>query len=148
MKEAIEAFFSSNAYAVIGVSADRRKFGNKVFRALTERDFVVYPINPKLQTVENVKCLSSVMELPDDVKSVVTVVPPSITEEVLAQCVRKGIRAVWMQPGSESKDAVDIATKYNMTAVYKECILMFLEPVRSVHALHRWIKKLTGAYPT
>lgn len=24
--------------------------------------------------------------------------------------------------------------------------MMFLEPVKSFHALHRWVKKLTGTY--
>jgi uncharacterized protein len=147
MKEAIEKFFSSSAYAVVGVSADQKKFGNKVFRMMLERGFEVYPIHPKRQTVEGVSCFSSILEVPETVTSIVTVVPPRVTEEVLVQSARRGIVAVWMQPGSESKDAVEIAQRYHMAAVYRECILMFLEPVRSVHALHRFVKKLVGAYP-
>jgi predicted CoA-binding protein len=148
MKEAIEKFFSSSAYAVVGVSADQKKFGNKVFRTMRERGFEVYPIHPKQQTVEGVSCFPSILEVPKTVKSIVTVVPPQVTEEVLVQSAGRGIDAVWMQPGSESKDAVEIAQKYHMAVVYRECILMFLEPVRSVHALHKFIKKLVGTYPT
>ena len=147
MKKAIEKFFSPGAYAVVGVSADQKKFGNKVFRMMRERGFEVYPINPKRQIVEGVSCFSSVLDVPETVRSIVTVVPPQVTEEVLVQSVRRGISAVWMQPGSESKDAIEVAKKHNVTVVYRECILMFLEPVRSVHALHRWVNRLVGSYP-
>ncbi len=147
MRRAIEKFFASTAYAVVGVSADRNKFGNRVFRVMKEREFEVYPVHPTRETVEGVSCFPSVLEVPESVKSIVTVVPPHVTEEVLVQAMRRGVEAVWMQPGSESKDAVEIAQKYQMAVVHRECILMFLEPVRSVHALHRWINKLVGAYP-
>lgn len=147
MNEAIERFFASQAYAVVGVSADRRKFGNAVFRMMKEREFQVYPVHPTLQTVEGSRCFASVADLPDTVKSIVTVVPPAVTEEVIRQSAAKGIAGVWMQPGSESREAVDIARKHAMTVVQHECVLMFLEPVTSIHALHRWIKKLVGRYP-
>jgi uncharacterized protein len=147
MKREIEKFFSSPAYAVVGASADRKKFGNRVFQFMKDRDFIVYPVNPKREAVEGSKCFSTVNDLPDDVKSVITVVPPKVTEQILADCIRKGIRAVWMQPGSESKDAVELADKSGITVVHRECVMMFLEPVRSFHALHRWVKKLTGTYP-
>ena len=48
----IEAFFQSGAYAVIGVSSDRRKFGNSVFRTMKEKGFTVYPVHPVSETVE------------------------------------------------------------------------------------------------
>jgi hypothetical protein len=34
-----------------------------------------------------------------------------------------------------------------MNLVHHECVLMFIEPVTSIHALHRWMKKLIGTYP-
>ena len=146
MKKEMEEFFSSPAYAVVGVSPNRKKFGNVVFRSMQERSFVVYPVNPKHRTVEDAKCFASVKELPDDVRSVVTVVPPEVTEHVLHDCVEKGIRTVWMQPGSESKAALDYAAQNNIEIISRECILMFLEPVKSIHGLHRMIKKLVGRY--
>ena len=146
MNKAIEKFFSSSAYAVIGVSADQKKFGNKVFRAMMSRGFEVYPVNPKLETVEGVRCYSSLLEVPETVQSIVMVVPPGVTEDVLAQCARRDMLAVWMQQGSESRNAVEIARKYQMAVVYGKCILMYLEPVQSVHALHRWLSKMVGTF--
>jgi hypothetical protein len=53
-----------------------------------------------------------------------------------------------MQPGSESAAALDYAAQNNIETISRECILMFLEPVKSVHALHRMFKKLVGRYPS
>ncbi len=65
MRDAINTFFSSSAYAVVGVSTNRRKFGNIVYRNMLKRKIPVYPVNPKLAVVEDRKCFSSVLDLPD-----------------------------------------------------------------------------------
>jgi predicted CoA-binding protein len=144
----IEAFFEGPAHAVIGVSANRKKFGNVVFRLMGEKQCTVYPVHPTLESVEGKRCYRTVADLPEDVRAVVTVVPPAVTEQVVQVCLGRGIRHFWMQPGSESPAAVSAARTAGATVVQHECILMFLEPVESVHALHRWIKKLVGTYPS
>ncbi len=143
----ITAFFSSQAYAVIGVSANRKKFGNTVFRMMKDKGFTVYPVHPTLGTVEGEPCFRSVRELPVEVQSAVTVIPPDATVAVVQECQDRGIRHIWMQPGSGSPAAEASAREKGLMVVNGECILMFLEPVESVHALHRWLKKLVGTYP-
>jgi acyl-CoA synthetase (NDP forming) len=105
MKKQIERFFDSPAFAVIGVSADRKKFGNVVYRSMREHGLTVYPVHRSLTNVEGDVCYRSVMDLPGGVRSVVTVVPPAETERVIEECGRKGIGAVWMQTGSDSEGA-------------------------------------------
>ena len=147
MRHDIDAFFTSEAFAVVGVSSNHRKFGSVIYREMRERGFNVYPVNPNINRLEDTKVFPSVMDLPEEVKSVVTVVPPDVTDEVIVECVEKGIRSVWMQQGSQSKEAIGFARKHNMSVVHGQCLLMFLEPVNSVHAVHRWFKKLVGSYP-
>jgi len=147
MKHAIDTFFSSPAYAVVGVSRNRRKFGNIIYRSMKERSFQVYPVNPGIDSVEGKKSFPSVIDLPDGVESVVTVVHPEATELVVMDCVRKGIKAIWMQLGSESSEAIKIANDYDIALVHGKCIIMFLEPVKSFHAVHRAITRLVGTYP-
>jgi uncharacterized protein len=143
----IKTFFSSSAYAVIGVSADRKKFGNIVYRMMKEKQFTVYPVNPKIDIVEGNRCFASLADLPADVKSIVTVVPPQVTEQIVVEGIERGITGLWIQPGSESVAVIDRAKKANLTVIHHQCILMFLEPLESFHALHRWFKKLFGTYP-
>ncbi len=145
---AITEFFSSKAFAVVGVSADRRKFGNIVFREMRQRGMVVYPVNPHLAVVEESPCFKHVGDLPDDVKSAVIVVKPDVAEQVVAECRWCDITNVWLQPGSEQHETLSYAHEHNMNIVHGICVLMFLEPVTSLHALHRWIKRLFGTYPT
>jgi uncharacterized protein len=143
----IERFFSAGAYAVIGVSENRKKFGNIVYRTMKEKQFVVYPVNPHIDVVEEDVCYSSVAGVPGEVKSVITVVPPAITEKVVGECIKKGITGIWIQPGSQSNGAIEQAARAGISVIHNECILMFLEPVESFHALHRWLKKIFWAYP-
>ena len=147
MKEAIDKFFSSEAYAVVGVSRNKYKFGTTAFHALQKRQFPVYPVNSHLSAFDDQKCYEKVTDLPDAVQSVVIVVPPDSAEQVVAECKWKGIQNVWLQPGSESSEALSYAQENRMNVIHGQCILMFLEPVQSFHALHRWVNKVVGKYP-
>jgi predicted CoA-binding protein len=147
MREAIDKFFSSEAYAVVGVSENKHKFGNAAFRAMKEHGLSAYPVNTHLSTFEGERCYEKVTDLPDEVQSVVLVVPPSSAEQVLVECKWKGIHNVWLQQGSESDEAIAYGKEYKLNVIHGECVLMFLEPVKSLHALHRWVNKLVGRYP-
>jgi uncharacterized protein len=146
-RQTIENFLESDAFAVIGVSADRRKFGNVVFRTMKEKQAVVYPVHRTLETVEGDACYGSVAALPANVQAVVTVVPPSQTAAIVSECAARGIKQIWMQPGSESGEAIAEAERAGIQVVAGECILMFLEPVGSLHKVHRFVNKVVGKYP-
>jgi len=147
LQDAIAGFLRAKTFAVVGVSANRHKFGNAVFRAMRDQGLSVVPVHKTLDTVEEKKCYGSVLELRGKVEAVVTVVPPEETERVVQECAGAGIKRVWMQQGSSSDRAIALAREKNIDVVHGECLLMFLEPVRSMHAFHRWVKKITGRYP-
>ena len=50
--------------AVVGASNDRRKFGNKAFRAFQAQGFTVVPVNPREPTVEGVPTYPTVVDYP------------------------------------------------------------------------------------
>ena len=143
----VEKFLSAPAIAVLGVSNDQKKFGNKVYRAMVARDLKVYPLNPKLQSVEGDTCYASLADLPEKVEAAITVIPPRATEKVVSECAIHGVTTLWMQPGSESERAIADAKAHGMRVVHGQCIMMFLEPVTSAHSFHRFFSKLLGSYP-
>jgi predicted CoA-binding protein len=145
--KAIADFLTAKSFAVIGVSANRRKFGNALFRAMRDQGLSVVPVHKTLDRVEGAKCYHALAELRGKVEAVVTVVPPAETEWLVGECAGTGIRRIWMQQGSSSDRAIALAREQGMEVVHGECLLMFLEPVRSIHAFHRWMKKLVGRYP-
>jgi predicted CoA-binding protein len=40
------------------------------------------------------------------------------------QCLQKGIKYVWMQPGAESEKAVEFCKENNIKVIYGTCIMM------------------------
>jgi hypothetical protein len=53
-----------SSIAVIGASADRRKFGNKCVRAFLSAGWTVYPIHPTETIVEGRPVFRTVAEVP------------------------------------------------------------------------------------
>lgn len=104
--ERIDTFLSADAFAVIGASSNKDKYGNKVLRCYQQNQHSVVPVNPSASEIEGLACAASVNDLPDHVSSVSIITPPQITEQVIKQAIDKGIRNVWMQPGAESPRAI------------------------------------------
>lgn len=103
--------------AVVGVSGDASKYGHKIFRDLLKAGYPVKGVNPKGGFVlGNVlyKALEDIEQKPD---LVITVVAPAITGEVVETCNKLGIKTIWMQPGSESPEAVEAAGIYGIKTV-------------------------------
>lgn len=145
--DAVQTFLSSSPIAVVGVSRNPKKFGTVIYRELKQRGRKVVPVHPERPVIEGDPSFASVSDLPGEVRAVITVVPPAVTEKVVDECIAHGVRGLWMQQGSSSATAIRKAEEAGMTVVHGQCILMFLEPVRSVHAFHRFIWKLFGRYP-
>ena len=123
----IKTFFDSVAFAAIGVSSKREKFGNKVLRCYQSHNMTVFPIHPLEVEIEGIKCLKSISELPDSVKSLSVITPPSLTERVVEQANTKGIKNIWMQPGAASDLAIAKCNEYGINVIANgPCILVEL----------------------
>jgi uncharacterized protein len=99
-------FFQSGAFAVVGAVKNREKFGNKVLRCYLQHGKTVYPVNPRAEEIEGLRCMASLADVPGNVQSISVIMPPAVTEQVVRQAISKGIKNIWMQPGAESSDAV------------------------------------------
>lgn len=113
-----------NVFAVVGASRDPQKYGHRVYSDLKNAGYRVYPVNPNAQEVLGDKCYPSLEELPASPDVVVTVVPPHITERMVEECRRLGVRKVWMQPGSESERAIEYCERNNIAVVHGVCIMV------------------------
>ncbi len=123
-EQLISDFINRRVWAVVGVSQDRSKFGNRVFRTLREAGYTVYPVNPKGGEVEGVKVYTSLADLPERPEVVDTVVPPSATEQVVKEAYSLGLTRIWMQPGSESEAAIAYCHEHGMEVVYDACAMI------------------------
>lgn len=127
MSDQIERFFTSSAYAVIGASTNREKFGNKVLRCYLQHYKTVYPVHPTEGFIEGLACINNIADLPETVASISIITPPIITEKVVEQAIKKGIKNIWIQPGAESETAIDNCVRNHVNVIAKgPCILVEL----------------------
>lgn len=95
--------------AIIGASADRRKYGNKAVRAYKQGGWTVYPVNPNAPEIEGLKCYASIADVPGRVDRVSMYVPPRIGMTMLAAIAAKGPKKLFFNPGSEDEEVVQAA---------------------------------------
>jgi len=124
MSNYVAEFPKYRKWAVIGVSEDREKYGNKIYRDLRNAGYQVFAVNPKLATVEGDPCYASLKDLPEVPDVVDLVVPPSVSLKVVEECLALGVKRIWFQPGSESEEAVKKAQDGGMEVVYDACIMI------------------------
>jgi hypothetical protein len=146
-KQVVNDFVSQKSLAVVGVSRGGKKFGNMAYRELKSRGYQVFPIHPSAQTLEGDRAYPDLQALPVRVGGIVAIVPPASTIQVVKDAKGAGIPRIWMQPGSESPEAIRLCQEYGLQEVHGECILMFTEPVSFSHRLHRTVKGLLGGLP-
>jgi uncharacterized protein len=146
-RASVEEFLAQKTLAVVGVSRNSRKFGRSIYRELKAKGHRVFPVNPNAYRVDDDVCYPDVESIPEPVDGVVLVVPPDQAEKAVESMVKKGIRRVWMQPGSESYKAIARCRENQIQVISGECILMFAEPAALIHRVHRCIKRLLGRLP-
>ncbi|RLI31459.1 CoA-binding protein [Candidatus Bathyarchaeota archaeon] len=125
MEDLIQKFLDKrNVFAVVGASRNPEKYGHQVFKDLMKAGYKVYPINPNADEILGVKCYPSLKDLPEKPDVIDLVVPPQITEKVIRECKELGIKMIWMQPGSESEDAIKFCKENGMDVVHGVCVMI------------------------
>lgn len=121
---AIKEFLSSEAFAVIGASSNKNKFGYKVLSCYLQNGLKVTPVNPFEKSIQGINCLSKISELPTNIKSISIVTPPNITKNIVSDAITHGISSIWMQPGAEDDSAITECINNDINVIAKgPCIL-------------------------
>ncbi len=124
-KQSMSAFLDKrNVIAVVGATINKEKYGYKVYKAVKGSGFTVYPVNPKYSSIEGEKCYASLKDLPQKPDVVITIVPPKVTEEIVKQCKGLKISRVWMQPGSESEEAISYCKRDGIEVIHHACFVV------------------------
>lgn len=149
MKDIILKFQDDKKVAIVGASNNKDNFGRSLMAELSNKDYQVYPVNPRYDEVEGVACISTVKELPKEVVNVILAVPSSLTDEIIDQCLGTPIQRVWMirgvGKGAYTESAHEKCKENNIDVVYGFCPLMFLG--EGMHKFHFWLRKNFGKLP-
>jgi uncharacterized protein len=144
----IQQFVAGTTLAIVGVSAAGKGFGNAAYTELKKRGYRVLPVHPTAAAIQGDPCWPSVAELPERVERLLVCVKPDRADAVVREAAAAGVRQVWFQQGAESATAIEACAELGVDAVHGQCILMFAEPVGSLHKFHRWVLKVVGRLPT
>jgi uncharacterized protein len=144
----VNAFLNHKRMAVAGVSRDSKKFGNVIFKDLIKKGFEPIPINPNVDEIEGHKCYPNLSALPEKIEALVLVTSPAQSLLLVKEAAGQGISNIWIQQGAESPEVLDYCEEQKINCISGRCIMMFTEPVKSIHSVHRFFSKLFGFYPT
>lgn len=136
----VQDFLAQKKIAVVGVSDKRETGCNMAFRKFKDAGYTVYPVNPHQETFDNQACYPDLKSIPEKPDAVFILTNPSVTEEIVEQCVDLGIKQVWMhclmgtKPGlvagmtSVSQDAVQMCKENGITVIPGSCPNQYLNP--------------------
>lgn len=103
--------------AIVGASTDRRKYGNKAVRAFLKGGWTVYPVNPRVDSVEGLPAFASVGDIPGPVDRVSMYVPAAAGLAMLDDIAAKAPAEFFLNPGSESPELVAAAREKGLNPV-------------------------------
>ena len=142
----INAFLDSQPIALVGVSRNPKKFGYVAFKELKEKGMKIIPVNPQADDIMGEKSYPNVKMLPDEVRSLIVLTKKDKTASVIREAKEKGIKQIWIQQMSDTKEAIDELKDSDIQFISGECILMHYKP-NSFHKFHGSLKKLFGRFP-
>ena len=112
--------------AVIGASRRRGSPGREILHNIVTGGFAgpVYAVNPRGQSMEGLRCLPSVADLPEHVDLAVIAVPAPAVPGVAAECGRRGVRSLVVITsglGPAGADLLAICRRHGMRLVGPNC---------------------------
>jgi predicted CoA-binding protein len=151
----VKDFLAQKKIAVVGVSDKRETGCNGAYRNFKKAGYTVFAINPRLTAFDGDPCYRDVAALPEKPDGVFILANPRVTEQVVQQCVDRGVKRVWMhclmgtKPGlagsmtSVSQDAVRLCRENGITVIPGSCPNQFLKPDIG-HRLMRMVMRALG----
>ncbi len=122
-----------NTIAFVGASNHPEKYGHIVFRTMLVHGYRCIPINLKETEILGQKVYPTLTEAvkalaPQAINLVNFIVPPQVTLEVLKEVKALGLKDVWMQPGSESDEAIAYCEQNGINCVHNACVMIESAP--------------------
>jgi predicted CoA-binding protein len=127
VRERIADFLAGEVFAVVGASNDRAKYGNKVLRCYLQNGRRAIPVNPHELEIEGLDAVPDLASLPEPVHGASIITQPEVTERIVEEAADAGVTRLWMQPGSESRRAIERAEELGLSVIAGgPCLLVSL----------------------
>jgi len=130
----LEKFFNPESVAIVGASQSKGKVGHEILTSLINGGYKgnIYPVNPKAETIEALKCYPDLESIGEVCELVVIVVPAKVVPAIMEQCAKIGIKSViiitagFKEVGeagkSLEKEIIQIAKKGQIRVIGPNCL--------------------------
>ena len=147
-KQDVQGFVSQKTIAMAGLSRDEKAISASMKKELQSKGYRILAVNPNAAEHRRRALLPEPLpRFPKGWAACSSSPPPSQSEKVVREAAAQGISRVWLQLGAQSEAAAAACAEHGLSAVSGKCILMFAEPVTSIHGVHRWFAKVFGQLP-
>ncbi len=129
----LDRLMEPSAIAVIGASSNPDKIGYKILKNCIDGGFKgkIYPINPNGGEILGLRAYKSILDVEDNIDTVIVVVPAKVVPSVIDECVEKGVKGAVIissgfrdvgKAGAElEKQVLKIAEKGSLRIIGPNC---------------------------
>lgn len=122
--EQIKALLRSvKTIAVVGFSPKPGRASHGVARQMQQFGFRIIPVRPGISEGLGEKAYPNLEAVPEPIDLANVFRSGKYVPEVVDQCLRAGIRNLWMQEGAEHEESAERARAAGMTVVMGRCIM-------------------------
>ncbi|NCD09173.1 MAG: CoA-binding protein [Negativicutes bacterium] len=118
----LEEAVKKKIWALVGATNNKDKYGCKIYKRLLKAGYEVYPVNPGIAEIDGAKCYASIADLPVVPEVVNIVVPAKFAVGAVKEAAEKGVKIVWLQPGSDKPEVVKAAKDAGLEVI-EDCVL-------------------------
>jgi predicted CoA-binding protein len=108
--------------AVVGLSPNPARPAWRIARALQGFGYRVIPVRPKVAEVLGEKAYASLSEIPEKIDLVDVFRAAAHVDAIVDECLRLGLKRIWLQDGVVNQEAAEKAVAGGMTVVMDRCI--------------------------
>jgi predicted CoA-binding protein len=109
--------------AVVGFSPKPARASNNIARQMQRFGFRIVPVRPGISVGLGEKAYPDLASVPGPIDLVNVFRSGKHVPELVDQCLRLGIRNIWMQEGAEDEASAGRALAAGMTVVMGRCIM-------------------------
>ena len=131
-KEKVQDFLSQKRIAVTGLSRTKDSGAGAVYLKLRDNGYQVFAVHPSAESLLGDRCYPSLSAIPGGVDAVFIMNKPSVTDTIVDEAIKLGIKRVWMHNNtlmgsSASQPAVDRCQAANVKVISVGCPMMLLK---------------------
>jgi len=132
-QEKVQDFLAQKRIAVTGLSRSKDSGAGAIYLKLRDHGYQVFPVHPSAESLHGDQCYPNLGAIPGGVDAVFIMNSPTVTESIVDEALKLGIKRVWMHnntfmASSVSQTAVERCRAANVQVISVGCPMMFLKP--------------------